>query len=142
MEIWKKEREEEPKGYFLSTVIPALEELKTKLKSKGKEVDIETKTDNPVSLAAKLTVLTAGEEEFSYTVITNIYRPTKEFPQGYVCPYAKKTVRQRIASVKDTISPLYFHGNQCNYSVSSVSKDKIIEHFRRTFTFQLRNLNI
>ncbi len=137
MEDWKKPLMEETKSFFSLTVIPAFEELKTKLERREKEVKIEAEKEG----SAKITISSGSEEEFSYTIITNIYHPTDDFPQGYVCPEAKRTVRHKTASVRETKSPFYFQGHQCNYSVSSVSKKEIIENFRKMFAFQLRELN-
>jgi len=137
MEDWKKPLEEDAKNFFSSEVEPAFTEIRTKLEKRGKEVKIETKAEKSLTI----TIMSGGEEEFSYTIITKIYRPTDDFPQGYVCPEAEKTVRHKTVSIRETKSPFYFQGSQCNYSISSVSKDKIIEHFKRMFAFQLRELN-
>lgn len=128
----------EAKSFFSLTVIPAFEELKTKLEQRGKKVKIEAENED----SAKITISSGSEEEFSYTIITNIYFPTDDFPQGYVCPEAKKTVRHKTISMRETKSPFYFQGSKCNYSISSVSQKKIIEHFRKMFAFQLRELNL
>jgi hypothetical protein len=128
MEDWKKPLKEEEKSFFSLTVIPAFEELKTKLERRGKEVKIEAEKEN----SEKITISSGSEEEFSYTIITNIYRPTDDFPLGYVCPEAKKKVGN------EQRDQIYFEGHQCNYSVSSVSKEKIIEHFFETFRIQLQ----
>lgn len=137
MENWKKPLEEDAKNFFSSEVEPAFAKIKTELEKKGKEVKIEAKAEKSLTI----TVMSGGEEEFSYTIITNIYHPTDDFPQDYVCPEAKKTVKHKTISTRETKSPFYFQGSQCNYSISSVSKEKIIEHFKKMFVFQLRELN-
>jgi len=137
MEDWKKPLQEDAKNFFSSEVEPAFAEIKTELEKRGKEVKIADKAEDSLTI----TVMSGGEEEFSYTIITGIYHPTDDFPHGYVCPEAKKTVRHKNISTRETESPFYFQGSPCNYSISSVSKEKIIEHFKRLFAFQLRELN-
>jgi len=132
MEDWKKPLKEEAKSFFSLTAKPAFEELKTKLEQRGKKVKIETEKEN----FAKITISSESEEEYSYTIITTIYPPTDDFPLGYVCPEAKKKVGNEQGHW------IHFEGRECNYSVSSISEKKIIEHFKKMFVIQTRKLNI
>jgi len=133
MEDWRKPLKEEAKSFFLLTVVPAFEELKTKLERRGKEVKIEDEKED----SALITVLSGGEEWLYYTIITRIYPPTDDFPSGHVCPYVEWKARHKRHSGRYG-NKRYFWKEKCNYNVSSVSKEKIIEHFFETFRIQLQ----
>lgn len=104
MEDWKKPLERDEKNFFSLEGGPAFAELRTKLEKRGKEAKIEAKAENSLTI----TVMSAGEEEFS--IITTIYHPTDDFPRGYVCPHVKRTVRHETASIRETKSTFYFQG--------------------------------
>jgi len=122
----RKDLEQSAEDFFPATVLPALHEIKKIIAKNGMEAKIEQEKN-----CATVIAYLKGEEEFSYSISTTIYKPEKKIPRLCAIPSAGKWERHKKKDRGLPIKPGF-------YSIDDISEIDIVNDFRKRFRHRLK----
>ena len=112
--------------FIVRVVVPAFEEIATRLEKHGREANIRN-----AGPSAALTVCRDGDEEMTYRI------QGRTFPNG-VLPYAEIRYRERKGLRYIRIESM-FRSGMPNYTLADVTKEELIRNFVENYKMRVRS---
>jgi hypothetical protein len=111
-----EEKGSELGSFIADTVLPAFEEIRAELVSRGREVNVRDS-----EMSAVIVVNYQGEEELSYRV------QGRTFPDRQL-PFAKVRFRERKGLRRISVESM-FRSGQPDYTMEDIGQDEVIRNF-------------